>query len=181
MTDQQLGITPFGVSADGHPVQRITLGRDGLCVSVLTWGAVLQGVRLEGASRNLTLGSDRLSDYEGGMRYHGSLIGPVVNRFSGARAPLHGTILRFEANQNDQHTLHSGSAGTHLKIWRLAEATEDMVRLELGLARWRRRISRQSPCISQLSGGRRQPAPAGACHHGSTQFREFCQPQLLEP
>lgn len=133
MTDQQLGITPFGVTAGGDPVQRITLGRDGLCVSVLTWGAVLQGVWLEGASRNLTLGSDRLSDYEGAMCYHGSLVGPVVNRFSGARAPLHGRTLRFEANQNGQHTLHSGSAGTYRKIWRLAEATEDMARLELDL------------------------------------------------
>ena len=133
MTDRQLGISPFGVTAGGDPVQRITIGRDGLCVSVLTWGAVLQGVWLEGTARSLTLGSDRLSDYEGGMRYHGALIGPVVNRFTDARAPLGGRVLRFEANQDNRHCLHSGSAGTHLKVWRLTEATEDSVRLELDL------------------------------------------------
>jgi galactose mutarotase-like enzyme len=94
---------------------------------------VLQGVWLEGAERNLTLGSDRLSDYEGAMRYHGSLIGPVVNRFTDARAPLGGRVLRFDANQDNRHCLHSGSAGTHLKVWRLAEATEDSLRLELDL------------------------------------------------
>lgn len=133
MTDRQLGISPFGVTAGGDPVQRITIGRDGLCVSVLTWGAVLQGVWLEGATRSLTLGSERLSDYEGGMRYHGSLIGPVVNRFTDARTPFGGRVLRFEANQDNRHCLHSGSAGTHLKVWRLTEATEDSVRMELDL------------------------------------------------
>ncbi|PLL14187.1 galactose mutarotase [Tabrizicola sp. TH137] len=133
MTDRQLGIAPFGRTAQGEAVQRVTLGRDGLTVSILTWGAVLQGVWLEGATRNLTLGSDRLSDYQGDMRYHGSLIGPVVNRFSNARATIAGQDLRFEANQDGRHTLHSGSAGTHLKVWRLAEATEDSLRLELDL------------------------------------------------
>jgi len=133
MVDRQLGISPFGVTANGTSVQRVTIGRDGLCVSVLTWGAVLQGVWLEGAERNLTLGSDRLSDYEGAMRYHGSLIGPVVNRFTDARAPIAGRVLRFDANQDNRHCLHSGSAGTHLKVWRLAEATEDALRLELDL------------------------------------------------
>lgn len=130
---QQLGVAPFGVTADGEAVQRITLGGSGLTVSILTWGAVLQGVWLEGVARSLTLGSERLSDYEGGMRHHGSLIGPVVNRFTGAKATVGGRDLRFEANQDGRHCLHSGSAGTHLKVWRLVEATEDAVRLELDL------------------------------------------------
>jgi aldose 1-epimerase len=129
----QIGVTPFGVTASGEAVQRITLGGSGLTVSVLTWGAVLQGVWMEGVPYSLTLGSERLSDYEGGMRYHGSLIGPVVNRFSGAKATVDGRALRFEANQDGRHCLHSGSAGTHLKVWRLVEATEDAVRLELDL------------------------------------------------
>ena len=133
MADRQLGITPFGRTARGEGVQRITIGRDGLTVSILTWGAVLQGVWLEGAARNLTLGSDRVSDYEGGMCYHGSLIGPVVNRFTNASATIAGQELRFEANQDGKHCLHSGSAGTHLKVWRLAEVTEDSLRLELDL------------------------------------------------
>ena len=108
-------------------------------MSVLTWGAVLQGVWLEGVARSLTLGSERLSDYEGAMRYHGSLIGPVVNRFSGAKVVCGGRALRFEANQDGKHCLHSGSAGTHLKVWRLVEATEDAVRLELDTAAYTHR------------------------------------------
>ncbi|NBE06811.1 aldose epimerase family protein [Paragemmobacter ruber] len=133
MTDRQLGIAPFGLTPDGDPVQRITIGRDGLCVSVLTVGAILQGVWLEGATRNLTLGSDRLSDYADALRYHGALVGPVANRFSHARAPIDSQILQFEANQDNRHSLHSGQAGTHRKVWRLAEATESDLRLELDL------------------------------------------------
>ena len=133
MAQHQLGIAPFGSSRTAEPVQRVTIGRDGLTVSVLTWGAVLQGVWLEGDARNLTLGSDRLADYQGAMRYHGSLIGPVVNRFTDARATVGDQPLRFEANQDGRHCLHSGSAGTHLKVWRLAEVTEDALHLELDL------------------------------------------------
>ena len=131
---RQVGVAPFGVTAGGEAVQRVTIGGDGLTVSVLTWGAVVQGVWLEGVPYSLTLGSERLADYEGAMRYHGSLIGPVVNRIGGARAVVGGRELRLEANQDGRHCLHSGSAGTHLKVWRLVEATEDGLRLELDLA-----------------------------------------------
>lgn len=131
--ERQLGITRFGVTSTGQVVQCITIGGAGLTVSVLTWGAVVQGVWLDGVAHGLTLGSDRLADYEGAMRHHGSLIGPVVNRFTDAQARIGGRDLRFEANQDGRHCLHSGRAGTHLKVWRLAEVTEDMLRLELVL------------------------------------------------
>ena len=76
----------FGVTADGTQVEKLTLRAGDLTVSVLTWGAVLQSVRLDGVTHDLTLGSDTLSDYEGNLRYHGSVIAPVVNRLTDARA-----------------------------------------------------------------------------------------------
>jgi aldose 1-epimerase len=82
---------------------------------------------------SLTLGSDRLADYEGGMRYHGSLIAPVANRISGARAVLEGRALAFEANHAGKMTLHSGAAGTHLKVWEIVEATARAVCLRVAL------------------------------------------------
>lgn len=104
-----------------------------MCASVLTWGAVVQSVRLDGVSHGLTLGSSRLADYEGAMRHHGSLIGPVANRISGAKAVIAGRTHRFEANQDGRVTLHSGVAGTHLKVWRLAELSETSATLTLEL------------------------------------------------
>lgn len=133
MTNRQIGIAPFGATSQGHAVSRITLGHGDLTVSILTWGAVLQGVWLAGVPRNLTLGSDRLADYEGDMRYHGSLIGPVVNRLTGAKAEIAGQTHRFEMNYNDRHCLHSGAQGTHLKVWTLAEVSERSCTLRLDL------------------------------------------------
>lgn len=133
MAARQIGIAPFGATKDGDAVSRITLGQGDLTVSILTWGAVLHGVWLAGVPRNLTLASDRLADYETDMRYHGSLIGPVVNRLTGAKAPVAGQSRSFETNFNGRHSLHSGSAGTHLKVWKLAEVSEHSCTLHLDL------------------------------------------------
>lgn len=133
MAQAGIGISQFGTAADGRPVQKVTLGCGDLTAAILTWGSVLQSVRLAGVAHDLTLGSDRLADYEGAMRYHGSLIGPVANRIRGATARFGGRDLRFEANQDGRHCLHSGAAGTHLKIWRLAEVTDTACTLTLTL------------------------------------------------
>ena len=126
-------VTEFGKTADGHLVHCITLRAGDLQASVLTWGAVLQSVQLAGVAYDLTLGSDRLADYESDMRYHGSLIAPVVNRLTDATAMVAGTRQHFEVNFNNRHNLHSGGAGTHLKVWQLIEAAETHVVLALSL------------------------------------------------
>ena len=123
----------FGVTADGTQVEKLTLRAGDLTVSVLTWGAVLQSVRLDGVTHDLTLGSDTLSDYEGNLRYHGSVIAPVVNRLTDARANIAGIPHQFEANFNGRHCLHAGSAGTQLKVWRLSERSESSATLALDL------------------------------------------------
>lgn len=126
-------ITPFGTTAAGQTVEKITLASGDLTVSLLTWGAVLQSVRLAGVAHDLSPGSERLADYEGAMRHHGSVIAPVVNRLTGASAVIDGQERRFERNLNGRHTLHSGTAGTHLKVWSLEEAGADHATLALDL------------------------------------------------
>lgn len=133
MAQAGIGVSQFGMTADGRAVQKVTLGCGDFTAAILTWGSVLQSVRLDGVAHDLTLGSDDLADYEGAMRYHGSLIGPVANRIADATARLGGRELRFEANQDGRHCLHSGAAGTHLKIWRLAEVTDTACTLTLTL------------------------------------------------
>ena len=81
-------VTAFGTTAAGTEVQKITISHGDLAASILTKGATLQSVRLQGVAHDLTLGSDKLADYEGKLRHHGALVAPVVNRFTGARAPL---------------------------------------------------------------------------------------------
>ena len=124
---------PFGTTASGVAVEKITLSAHGLTVAVLTKGVTLQSVRLEGVAHDLTLGSESLADYEGKMRHHGSLVVPVVNRLSGARAPIGGVVHAFEANQAGKHTLHGGAAGGQHKVWSVVQAEGDHVTLALDL------------------------------------------------
>lgn len=133
MDEQQLGIARFGVTEAGENVQKVTIGRGGLTVSILTYGAILQGVWLAGLNRSLTLGSDKLGDYEGAMAYHGSLIVPVANRIGGATAVIDGHRHQFEGNQNGRICLHSGATGAHRQVWKLAEMTETSCTLRLTL------------------------------------------------
>lgn len=124
----------FGQTPDGQTVHRIGIGAGALTVHILTIGAALQSVRLAGLDRNLTLGSDDLADYLGEMRYHGTLIAPVVNRLKGGEAPLPGGgRMRTPRNQDDLHSLHSGPGGTHLKVWRVLDQGADFVLLGLDL------------------------------------------------
>lgn len=118
------GIRQFGTTRQGAAVQAITLRAGAATATVLTFGAVLQDLRLEGVAYGLTLGSGRLADYEGPMAYHGGLIGPVANRIAGAAAVIAGRSHRFEANVSGGITLHSGACGTHQKVWTL-EAADD--------------------------------------------------------
>lgn len=126
-------MTPFGTTKDGQDVQKITLTAGDLTVSLLTWGAVIQDVRLTGVDHSLTLGSDTLSDYEGDMRHHGSLIGPIANRISNGRIRLDGMMYELERNQDGRIHLHSGAQATHLKVWDVAQVSETSATLTLPL------------------------------------------------
>ncbi len=128
-----MAVTVFGTTADGHEVRKITLTNGDLTAAILTRGATLQSVRLAGVAHDLTLGSDLLADYEGKMLNFGSLVAPVVNRFSGARAPIGGKTFQFEANQGGKHTLHFGAASTRQKIWDITEVSDSAVTLSLTL------------------------------------------------
>jgi aldose 1-epimerase len=117
-----MNVADFGTTASGQAVQVVTLSSAALTARVLTFGAVLQDVRLAGLDRGLTLGSDSVADYEGPMLYHGALIAPVANRIAGNSATIDGVTHRFSAGPGQRHILHSGSAGTQLKVWRLLDA-----------------------------------------------------------
>jgi aldose 1-epimerase len=123
----------FGTSSTGVDVEKVTILDGDLRVSVLTWGAIVQDVRLAGVNHNLTLGSDDLTDYEGDMRHHGSLIGPIANRISNARVKIDGMMYELERNQDGAIHLHSGAQATHRRAWTLADASDSHVTLALSL------------------------------------------------
>jgi aldose 1-epimerase len=128
-----MSVTSFGTTAAGIEVKKITISKGDLTAAILTKGCTLQSVRLAGVDHDLTLGSDNLADYEGKMRHNGSLVTPVVNRLSGARAPIGGKVFQFEANQAGKHTLHFGASGSQHKVWDIAEVSDSSVTLTLTL------------------------------------------------
>ena len=127
-------ITTFGTTRTGTPVQRLTLQHGRLRVSLLTWGAALHGVWLDGVDHNLTLSSDRLADYEDALPYHGTLIAPVINRLTNGSAPIGGQLHQFEPNQDGRHSLHSGATGSHRQVWDVIDHSPTSATLALVLA-----------------------------------------------
>ena len=118
-------MTRFGVTKAGDAVEAITLSAHGLSATILTYGAIVQDVRLDGIAHSLTIGSDRLDDYENDMRYYGCVVAPVANRLRDASATIDGVKHQFEANQHGKHTLHSGTNGAHAFVWQIDDKSQN--------------------------------------------------------
>jgi aldose 1-epimerase len=120
----------FGTTRLGDAVDLLTLQSGEMLVRILTFGAVLQDVRLAGVAHSLTLGSPVLAAYEGPFASFGSVMGPVANRISNARALLAGRQLHFEANLPGGHLLHSGACGLQHKVWSVIALSHSSVTLK---------------------------------------------------
>lgn len=130
MTDAQV----WGHMPDGRAVQRVTLRGGGLTAHVLTLGAIVQDLRLQGVAHPLVLGGDTLADYLGPMQYFGALVGRYANRIGGARVHLDGRDWALDRNWRGGHSLHGGTDGAAQQIWQIAALTDDQVTLALTLA-----------------------------------------------
>jgi aldose 1-epimerase len=119
----------FGTTTKGDDVHKITLTAGDLTVSLLTLGAIVQDVRLAGVDHSLTHGSDDLTDYEGTMGYHGAIVGPIANRISTSRVRIDGMDYELERNEAGKTHLHSGSGGTHRRIWDVAAQSDSSTTL----------------------------------------------------
>lgn len=136
-------IADFGTTGDGARVRRVALAAGRLTAGILTHGAILQDLRLDG--RPLTLGAPDLAAYDDGpMRHFGAVIGPVAGRVRDARAPLDGQVLAL-GDAPMGHALHSGAAPLHAKSWEIADAGPAHVTL----------LARAAPGEGGLPGARR--------------------------
>lgn len=123
----------FADTPDGARVDAVTLSAGGTTARVLTWGATLQDVRLDGLDRGLVLGAPELGPYLGPMRYFGAIVGPVANRIAGGTAELDGQRHVFEKNEAGRTTLHGGHLGTDARLWVLEDHDEASCLLSLAL------------------------------------------------
>ena len=116
----------FSTLPDGRDVHAVTLRSEDLEADIVTYGARLNGLRFRG-SASLVPTHD-LDAMQGSERYAGAIIGPVMNRISGASAPLGNNGLNFQPNEG-KSLLHSGYTATFAEIWNIKAQTETSVTL----------------------------------------------------
>lgn len=122
---------PFGQMTDGTPVQRVTISGGGLRARIITYGGVLQDLRLDGHDAPLVLGFDSLADYLAHSPNFGAIVGRYANRIRDGRCVIDGQEVTLDRNFRKRHLLHGGHAGTSRRNWRLEELHHDRVQLML--------------------------------------------------
>ncbi len=108
------------------------MGSPDLQARVLTFGATLRDLRLDGVTHPLVLGFEDPADYLTQPGCLGAIVGPVANRISGAAFSLAERRYVLDDN-NDGTTLHGGRQGTAWLNWTLDQVTPQLVVMSLTL------------------------------------------------
>lgn len=127
---EALDLEVFGKTETGETVHRATLKGGGLTAKVMTWGAALQELRLDGHDTPLTLGFPDFASYPLYSPYFGQTPGRIANRIDGGRFTLDGVTYQLEQNEGSNH-LHGGHAGLGKTVWSVADLSADMIRLSV--------------------------------------------------
>jgi aldose 1-epimerase len=121
----------FGTTADGQEVLRHTIRGGGMTANIITFGAAVQDLRLEGHDAPLVLGFDRFDDYPAASPYFGALAGRYANRIRDGHFVIEGKTYQAQRNFLGKHTLHGGNDGFFGRDWQVALHGEDFVTLTL--------------------------------------------------
>ncbi len=124
----------FGQMPNGDPVHRITLVGGGLTAQLLTYGAVLQDLRLDGHAAPLVLGFDSFAPYLTHSPYFGAIAGRCANRIRGGHLELDGETYQLDQNFLAKHSLHGGAASIGKRLWQVHEDKPDSATLGITLA-----------------------------------------------
>lgn len=118
----------FGTLPSGEQVEQVELVSGRLRAEVLTYGAVVRRLEVDGV--NVVLGLDTIEDYRTRSRYFGAVVGRYGNRIAHARFTLDGTEHLLPAN-NGPNCLHGGTEGFDSRVWTIAAQSELSVTLTL--------------------------------------------------
>lgn len=121
----------FGTTAKGETVELVMIHGGGLSARILTWGAVIQDLRLEGYAAPLVLGFENFDDYAIRSPYFGATPGRCANRIANGRFELDGKAYQLECNERGLTHLHGGSDGMGKSNWSIVELDNDRVVLEI--------------------------------------------------
>ena len=127
-------IQAIGHTDHGQMIERIAIQGGGLSAWILTHGATVQDLRLDGFAHPLVLGSPSIAPYFGEMNYFGALVGRFANRIAGGRFSVAGREYATPRNWLGRHCLHGGSTGTAQRLWTIESLAPDCACLGLTLA-----------------------------------------------
>lgn len=119
-----------GKTPAGQDIYAIQLQNDRLEVRVLTLGAIVQDLRLQGVDHSLVLGCDQLDRYYTDMRYVGALVGRYSNRIAQGIFDLNGIRYQLSKNALARHCLHGGAEGSDVALWSVQNLTHSTVCLQ---------------------------------------------------
>ncbi|MGH1464507.1 MAG: aldose epimerase family protein [Cognatishimia sp.] len=128
-----MAITQTAITAHGEDIQQITLSRGGLTAKIVTAGAAVQDLRLQGHSHPLVLGYENFLDYQDNKACMGAIAGRFANRIGGGAIQVDGQTYQLDRNWLGRHTLHGGSDGLQYQNWRVTEVSEHQVVLTVVL------------------------------------------------
>lgn len=112
-------------------VERIVLENQQMSAAILSFGGVIQSLRVldaAGVCRDVVLGFSDWKNYVDQGYYIGTVIGRCANRISGASFDIGGQTCVLEANEGENH-LHGGSHGFWNTPFSVEAAGEDFVTL----------------------------------------------------
>lgn len=116
---------------DGTPVERVTIQGGGLRANVLSYGAVVQDLRLDGYDAPLVLGFDSFAPYLTHSPYFGATAGRCANRIRDGHLELDGATYQLDRNFLGKHLLHGGAKGMGKRTWQIADSSESSVTLAI--------------------------------------------------
>ncbi|WP_428643322.1 aldose epimerase family protein [Roseibium sp.] len=122
-------IREFGVLPDGTQVQEVTLKKGALEAAVLTYGAIIRDLKVDG--QTVVLGFENLKDYLDHPVYFGAVAGRCANRIAGGLMTINGTAYQLDRNEAGETHLHGGSAGYSNRIWTIEQHDKASVLLKL--------------------------------------------------
>lgn len=117
----------FGRLADGTAVEAAAIGAGSLSAELISWGAALRDLRLDGLAHPLVLGFEDLASYVAHSPYFGAVVGRYANRIAGGRFAVDGRSFDLDRNESGRHHLHGGSATFARRPWTVLEASGDSV------------------------------------------------------
>ena len=117
----------WGLTPDGQEVTRVSIGGGKLRANVISYGAILQDLRLSNIGHSLVLGYQRFEPYIRNPGMIGAIVGRYANRIANGCSLIGGKHYEFDKNQDGIHTLHGGRKHSGTRLWKIKDFGQDFV------------------------------------------------------